>query len=274
MSASAANDAAGFVLTPAAQADEALLASLPGLAFAFVLVLSRTGTVVMLLPGLGESDPPPTVRAGLSLALSLLMLPVVAPLVPAAPEGLTAASMVMTELLIGGSLGTLARLPAMALSMCGAVCSTSMGLSSVIQFDPALGAQSSALARTLGLLAPLLVLATGLYELPLSALAGSYRVFPPGTVMPAGALAESVQQMVSAAFSIAIRLSAPFLLAGMLVQAALGLLARLVPQLQVYAVVVPGQILGGLALLGLLASPMLSAWTEAMTAAWSSLPGL
>ena len=254
--------------------DQALLASLPSLAFAFVLILSRTAAIVMLLPGLGEADPPPVVRAGLSVALSLLVLPTIAPQVPSAPEGMTAAGMVLAELLVGAALGWLARLPAIALSMCGAITSTTIGLSSVIQYDPALGAQSSAFARLLGLLAPLIVLATGLYELPLSALVGSYHVVPPGSLMPAGPLAQSVQEGVSSAFGLALRLSAPFLLAGLLVQAGLGLLARLVPQLQVSSVAVPGQILCGLMLVGLLASPLLSAWSEAMTAAWSMLPGL
>ena len=52
------------------------------------------------------------------------------------------------------------------------------------------------------------------------------------------------------------------------------MLARLVPQLQVYTVAVPGTILGGLVLLGLLAAPLLSAWSESVTASWSALPGL
>ena len=158
--------------------------------------------------------------------------------------------------------------------MTGAVMSFMMGLSSVVQPDPALGGQSSALARLLGVMAPVLVLSTGLYGLPLSALAGSYQVLPPGTLMPAGPLAESVQQAVTATFGLSIRLAAPFLLAGILVQAGLGLLARLVPQLQVYTVAVPGTILGGFVLLGLLAAPLLAAWSEALTAAWSMLPGL
>ena len=57
-------------------------------------------------------------------------------------------------------------------------------------------------------------------------------------------------------------------------QVALGLLARLVPQLQVYTAATPGQILGGIVLLGILASHILGAWTEAVNAAWSGLPGL
>lgn len=256
-------------------ADAALLQALPGWAFAFVLVLCRTGAVVMLVPGLGEADPPAPVRAGLALAIALLLLPAVAPLVPAVPEGRAlGASMVASELLVGAMLGWLARLPALALGMAGAVVSYMLGLSSVVQSDPALGGQSAALGRAFGLLAPVLVLSTGLYALPLQALGGSYGLFPPGTVLPGGPLAESVTAAVAACFGLAVRLAAPFLLAGVVWQVALGVLARLAPQLQAYAAATPGQILGGLLLLGLLGSRILAAWLDAAAAGWSALPGL
>lgn len=108
--------------------DAALLAALPSWAFAFALVLSRTGMAVVLLPGLGEVEPPPTVRAGLTLAITVLLVPAVAPLIPAVPEvGLGGAAMVATELLVGALLGWMARLPAMALGMAGAVVSYMLG---------------------------------------------------------------------------------------------------------------------------------------------------
>ena len=254
--------------------EAATLGALPGFAFAFVLVLCRAGTAVMLLPGLGEVEPPPVVRAGLALALSLLLVPGVAPLVPDAPAGWGGAGMIVAELLAGAVLGWLARLPVLALSMMGAVASTMTGLTSVVQPDPALGGQSAALARLFGVMAPVLVLSTGLYALPLSALAGSYQVVPPGAVMPAAAVAGMMQQAVSAAFGLSIQLAAPFLLAGVVFQAGLGLLARLVPQLQVFSASAPGQILGGLLLLGVLAGPLLAAWVSAVGGAWAALPGL
>ena len=255
--------------------DAALLAALPGWAFAFALVLSRTGMAVMLLPGLGEAEPPPIVRAGLALAITVLLVPAVAPLVPPPPEiGFGGATMVAAELLVGSLLGWLARLPALALGMAGAVVSYMLGLSSVVQQDAALGGQSAAMARLFGLAAPVLILSGGLYALPLTALAGSYQLVPPGSVMPAGPLAESITGALVTCFSLSIRLAAPFLLAGLVFQLALGLLARLVPQLQVYTSAVPGQILCGLVLLGILASHILGAWTEAVNTAWSSLPGL
>jgi flagellar biosynthetic protein FliR len=262
------------------EGDAALLAALPGWAFAFVLVLCRVGAVVMLMPGLGEVEPPAVVRAGLALAVTLLLLPVVAPLVSAPPEaglsgaGASGAGMVAAELLVGAMLGWLARLPALALGMAGAIASYMLGLSSVVQTDPALGGQSAALGRLFGLMAPVLVLSTGLYALPLQALGGSYDVFPPGTLLPAGPLADSVTAAVAASFGLAVRLAAPFLLAGLVWQAALGLLARLAPQLQAYTAAMPGQILGGLALLALLGSRILAAWLDGVSAAWMSLPGM
>lgn len=255
--------------------DAALLAALPGWAFAFALVLSRAGMAVMLLPGLGEAEPPPTVRAGLTLAITVLLVPAIAPSAPAVPEaGLGGAAMVATELLVGALLGWMARLPALALGMAGAVVSYMLGLSSVVQQDPALGGQSAAMSRLFGVVAPVVILSTGLYALPLTALAGSYQLVPPGSALPAGPLAESVTGALAACFGLALRLSAPFLLAGLVFQVAMGLLARLVPQLQVYTAAAPGQILGGIVLLGVLASHILGAWTEAVRTAWSSLPGL
>jgi flagellar biosynthesis protein FliR len=53
-----------------------------------------------------------------------------------------------------------------------------------------------------------------------------------------------------------------------------GLLGRLVPNLQVFAVGLPGQILAGLALLSLLAGGMVAAWQDQLHAAFLSLPGL
>lgn len=251
----------------------ALLGALPGMTFAFVLVLCRCGAAVMLLPGLGEVDPPPVVRAGLTLMVTALVLPNVGAIVP--PDAvLQAAGMVGAELLVGAMLGWLARLPVMALNMAGAVVSYMVGLSSVVQTDLALGGQSAALARLYGLAAPVLILSSGLYVLPLSALAGSYHLIPPGELVPAGPLAATVSGAVSASFGLAVQLAAPFIVVGVVFQVALGLLARLVPQLQVFTAAVPGQIVGGLLLLAFAAAPMLDRWTGAVRTAWSGLPGL
>lgn len=240
-----------------------------------MLVLSRVGAALMLLPGFGETEPPAMLRAGLALCFTVLLLPLVQPLLPPPPtDALTVAAMVAGELLAGGLLGFLARLVALALPIAGQIASYMTGLSSVLQPDPVLGSQASAISRLLGLCAPVLFLASGLYALPLSALAGSYRLFPPGQGPLAGDAAAGVVASVGQAFALALRLAAPFVVGGVLWQVGLGLLARFVPPLHVSSVLQPAQILGGLLLLALSAAAILAVWGDAARTVLSALPGL
>ncbi|HTW25733.1 MAG TPA: flagellar biosynthetic protein FliR [Acetobacteraceae bacterium] len=256
-------------------ADAAILAHLTPLAFAFVLVLCRVSAAVMLMPGLGEAEPPPMLRAGFALALTVLLLPAVQPMLPAVPFDIwPLARMAAAELLAGGLLGWLARLVALSLPIAGQFISYMLGLSSVLVPDATFGGQGTATSRLFGIAAPVLILGSGLYALPLSALAGSYAVFPAGAVLPASDAATVVVSAVGESFSLALRLAAPFLIAGLVWQVALGLLARLVPTLQVFFIAQPGQILGGLLLLMLVAGALLVAWSSAAHDAFSVLPGL
>ncbi len=251
------------------------LDDLTALAFPFLLLTCRCGAAVMLLPGLGESEPPALVRVGLALALAILLVPGLATSLPAHPPGfLRLAGMVGTELLAGGVLGWLARLLALALPAAGQIISLMTGLSSILQQDQTLGAQSAAIGRLLDMLAPVLILSSGLYELPLTALAGSYRVFPAGGIPVTADLTEVAVRAVAESFALALRLAAPFVLMSLIWQLALGLLARLVPQIQVYFAALPGQVLGGLLLLALLVGPILHAWLAALRDGLAALPGL
>lgn len=255
--------------------DQLFLAALPGWAFGFALVLARVSAATMLLPGLGEVELPAPLRAGFALTLTLLLLPVLQPALPpepAAPAALLA--MVAAEIAAGLFLGWLARLAMLALPLAGQIAASLLGLANVLQPDPTLGPQTTVLARLYGLAAPVVILLSGLYALPLAALAGSYRLIPAGTGLPAADTAASVVAAVGDYFALGVRLAAPFIAATIVWQVGLGLMARLVPQLQVYFVAMPAQILGGLALLGVLAAAMLAAWQAHLDAVFRALPGL
>ena len=248
---------------------------LPALSFQAVLLLARIGGAVLLLPGLGEPDVPPTIRLALVLALVALLLPVLSPALPPVPEAVPELlRLVLVETGTGIWLGLLARLLALALTQAGQVVAMMVGLSSPLQTDPQLGAHSTATGRMFGLLAAALVLGGGLYALPLRALAESYAVLPPGAALPPGAGAKAVAQAVTDSLGLALRLAAPLVLAAMLGNFALGLLARLAPQVQVFAMAAPGQILGGLLLLSLLLPVLLSVWEAALREGFLHLPGL
>ena len=242
-------------------------------AIGFALVLARCAGAVMLLPGWAETEVPAMIRAAVALALAMLVWPgVAATLPPPGDDGATLLAMLARELLAGASLGFLARLVTLALPMAGQMLSVMIGLASVLQTDAAIGAQQTAIARLFGLVAPLLILGSGLHQLPLRALVGSYRLWPAGT-MPTGAL-PAVIGGIADGFALALRLAAPFLLAGIVWQVALAALVRLAPQVPVFFLAAPAQLLGGLALLAALAVTVLGVWGESVAAGLAALPGL
>lgn len=254
--------------------DTALLATLPALVFQAAMLFCRLGAAVMLLPGLGESEVPATIRLSLGLLLTLLLLPLLAPGLPAVPEAPGEVLRVLAlELLAGLWLGGLARGLMLALAQAGQVMGGMIGLTTPLQGDAELGAQATPLGRGLGYAATVLVLATGLYGLPLSALVNSYGVLPAGAPFPAGAAADAVAAMVTESFSLALRLAAPFILAGVLFNAGMGLIARVAPQVQIFVVAAPAQIIGGMGLLLLLLPAILALWQGAMQSGFTTLPG-
>ena len=254
--------------------EQALLEALPLWAFQAALVFCRLAAAVMLLPGLGETEVPPTLRLALALLLVLALAPVLAPGLPAMPgEAWPLAALLAQEVVIGLWIGLLARFVALALAQAGQVVALMMGLASPLQGDAVLGVGATAPARLFGLATAALVLASGLYELPLRALVASYEVVPAGAALPAGPAAEAVVRGAAGLALLAIQLAAPFVLAAIFFNAALGLVARLAPQAQVFVIAAPAQILGGFLLLIVLLPVLLARWWEAAVQGFARLPG-
>ena len=180
----------------------------------------------------------------------------------------------LRELGCGFFLGWFARLAALALPIAGQIISLATGLTSVIQPDPELGAQSSALARLLSLSAPVLIFSTGLYALPVEALANSYDAVPRGAALDGRDAVQTTVRLTATTFDCALRFAGPFVVAGALWQVCLGLLARFVPTIQAGAALVPGQLLGGSFLLAVLGQRILSAWTTELEHAFGTLLGI
>ncbi|GBR70337.1 flagellar biosynthetic protein FliR [Gluconobacter kanchanaburiensis] len=282
---------AGLADTVAPSALQTLDLSGPALsiwALAFVLVLSRSGAVVMVMPGLGEQSMPMMIRAGCAITLTILLLPLVAPLLTQAHlETLTPLAlggMIAVELFAGILIGWMARLICMALPIAGQIIAVCMGISSVLQPDPDLGSGSSAPARFLNLLAPLVLLVTGAYILPIRAVLGSYALIPPGGALfldfasshwnILGDSAQGIIQLTERSFALGLELSAPFLVLSVVWQGMLGIMTRLLPTLQIYNAASPLQLLGGIALLGATLSTMITIWEGQTFDVLRALPGL
>ncbi len=255
-------------------ADAALLAGLPGLAFHAALLFCRMGAAVMLLPGLGEAEIPATLRLTLALGLVLALLPPLAPGLPDLPADVPGLLLLVAgEVLLGLWLGGLARVLVMAFAQAGQIVALMIGLASPLQGDMVLGSSATVLARMLSLAAAALMLATGLYEMPLRALANSYAVLPPGGVWPGGAAAEAMARTVGDSLQLAMQLAAPFLVAAIFFQAGLGLISRIAPHAQIFVLGSPAQTLGGLLLLFLLLPSLVNVWAEGLRQGFLRLPG-
>lgn len=251
------------------------LAGILAWAPAFVLVIGRVGAAMMFLPGLGETSAPAIVRVGLALALTVLLLPEVRPAVAALPDtGLALALMVAGEVVTGMWFGWLGRMLVLALPIAMQLASPLMGLSSVLQPDPELGAQSSALGKLYELAMPVVILGSGMYRVPVDALYGLFQLIPPGHMLPVADSTQTAVRAVVAAFMLALQLAAPFVALAIIWHVAIGLVARIVTRMQIYFVAVPGQILGGMVVLTGVSGVILLSWQSAVGKLLLGLPGV
>ncbi len=220
---------------------------LPANLFAVMLIFARIGSALMLLPGFGEFYVMQRYRLLLALFLSALLTPVLAPVLPPLPTGVGAlVATVGSEVAIGLFLGSIARILLSALDIAGTVASLQLGLSAAQIFNPQMAQQGTLPSVFYSILGVLLIFVTDLHHLLLRAMVDSYGVFTPGVLPPLGDFSDMATRGVAAAFRLGMEMAAPFVLLGTLFFVAIGLVSRLVPQLQILFVTQPLQIVGGL----------------------------
>ena len=236
---------------------------LPALAAAFMLVFARIGAMVMLMPGLGESDIPVRIKLAIALLLTLIILPLHRQAYHVDMQSLTPLLVLMLhEIFIGILLGATARVTLAALQVAGSVIAQQMGLGFVTSVDPTQGEQGVLVGNFLTMLGVTLIFATDSDHLVIAALNDSYSIFSPGDTMSSGDVAALAARAFSTAFRIGLQLSAPFLVFGLVFNIGLGVLARLMPQMQVYFVGVPLSILAGFLILALVLAAMMGSFLD------------
>jgi len=236
---------------------------LPAYGAAFMLMFARIGTMVMLLPGLGELSVPARVRLTVALMLTLVLFPLhrAGYTIDLRTPGPVLIALGQ-ELLIGMVLGITARLTISALQVAGSVIAQQLGLGFVTAVDPTQGQQGILIGNFLTILGVTLLFATDSHHLVIAALNDSYSIFSPGQLMPSGDIAALATRAFAAAFRIGMQLSAPFLVFGLVFNIGLGVLARLMPQMQVYFVGVPLSILAGFLVFALVITAMMGTFLD------------
>lgn len=227
-------------------------------AFVFVLIFARMGSMIMAMPALGDGHVPARIRLVFALGLTLVMLPLVRDAYGAIPVTLGAVMLAMvSEIVIGVFLGLSARMLTAAIQIAGTAIAFQSGLAFAQNVDPTQGTQGAIVGTFLALLATTLIFALDLHFLLLAAVRDSYDLFEPGKILPFGDFGQMAVHIVSGTFRVGVQLAAPFLVFGLVFYMGLGVLSRLMPQLQVFFLAMPANIMFGFLLLMLLLSSMM-----------------
>lgn len=211
--------------------------------FAFLMVFCRLGSMMMVMPGIGETFVLSRARLLLALMASLVLTPLaskVMPEVPGSPLMLTV--MLAGEILIGLFIGILARIITNAMHTVGVIIAFQSGLASAMLFDPTAGTQGSLFGNLLSIATLCLFFAFDLHHVMITGVADSYSLFTPGTFPPVQDITMLVVHTVAASFAVALAFTTPHLAIGLLVNLGAGLIARVMPAMQVFFIIMPLQI--------------------------------
>lgn len=224
----------------------------------FMLVFTRVGAVVALLPGFGERMIPARVKLGVAVAFSVVTWSLLGGGTAPDPERPFYLMMVI-EAGIGLLVGLAFRLMVIALQLAGSIASQSTALAQIFGAgatpDP-----MPAIGNILMLAGVTLAVTSGLHIKAALAMARSYEILPMGLPVPAADIATWGTARVAQTFALGFSLAAPFVIASFAYNVALGAINRAMPQLMVAFVGAPAITAAGLLILMLAAPTILTFW--------------
>ncbi len=229
--------------------------------FAFILTFVRIGAAVTIMPGIGDSFTPANVRLYIALGLSLVLAPFVAPALPASvPSTGPLLALIGMEFVVGLFFGTIGRIFMTALDTAGMLISIQSGLGSAQLFNPAFATQGSLIGAFMSVTGVMVLFASGFHHVLFYGLAGSYKLFPIGAIPDPASMADMISGAVGGAFLIGVEIAAPFIVVTTMIYIGMGVLTRLMPQIQVFILAMPVQILVSLLTLSLTVSAGMLYW--------------
>ena len=212
----------------------------------------QTTSLVMLLPGVGETVVPPRARLAFAFLLALVLYPVVRaslPPVPVSVDGMFA--QLVIELLIGLGLGAILRFFLAALIATGEVVSLQTTLAFAQTTNPTQAQPAATVGSFLTVMALALVFSTNLHQLFIGAIAKSYTLFIPGHAPPVKDFASLAIRMTGETFALGVQLAAPVIVFSLIFNVASGLVGRVMPQFQIFFIGTPLALLFGLSVFAL-----------------------
>lgn len=228
----------------------------PNLNFAefenFLFVFFRVGAIITFAPILGSSQIPSTLKIGLIFIFSIAVFPLVKDLPMPQPRGIfELAVYLISDAAIGLAIAFATRLVFTAVQVAGTVIDFQMGFGVVNVIDPQTQSQVSITAQFQNILVILIFLAADAHHFIIQAIVQSFHEINPHLVGFSSMTASYVLELFTATFVVAVKIAAPTMAILFFLSVGLGLVARTVPQMNVFIVGFPLQIGVGLLMIGL-----------------------
>jgi len=213
----------------------------------FFLVFLRVTAIVMSLPIFSGNNVPIMFKAGLALSVAWVLYPMMTLTVPPAMEGWSFLALgVVSEVLLGVGIGLAIRLIMAGVQMAGQIAGYQMGLAIANIMDPATSMQTPILAQAFNLMAMLIFLTINAHHWFFRALVDSFVILPPFEFSLSASFVGYLMKMAGNMFVIALKIGAPIIVVLILTSVSFGLMARTVPQMNIFIVAMPLKIVVGL----------------------------
>ena len=225
--------------------------SLPKLQM-FFLVFLRVGAIMMTVPIFDSRNIPLLFKAGLAFSVSIVAFPLLnLNDVPFITDVIPFGIGVIAEVILGVIIGLSVRMVFSGIQLAGQLAGFQMGLAIANVMDPVTSTQASILAQINNLIAMLIFLSMDAHHWLFRALVESFRMVPPFNIEFGSSVIVQLIGLGGKLFVVAIQVAAPIMAALLLTSVVFGLMARTVPQMNVFIVAMPLKIIVGLLFLAL-----------------------
>ena len=221
---------------------------------AFLLMLTRISGIFLISPFFGSMNIPMFFRVGIALAMSVVLFPVVDELgTPETPPSIIMfGAAVLGELFMGWLIGFVAYISFAAITMAGKVMDMQVGFAVVNVVDPTSGQQIPLIGSFLYNLAVIILLVTNGHHMLIAALVESFRAVPLAGLEANISLALIIANFTGTIFLTGMKIAMPITFAILLTNVGLGILSRTMPQMNIFVVGIPMQLMIGLFVLSMI----------------------
>jgi len=218
----------------------------------FLLSLFRTSGVLAVAPIFSQRSIPMQLKIGFAMLMAILTFPFVQNEAFVSPDGLLGLLGIgATEFLMGAMIGFIFYLLFVSVQFAGGIVGFQIGFAIVNVIDPTTSQNISIIGQFQGMIATLLFFIMDGHHMILSAMIDSFKLIPMGTVAFQFSNADALIRFSAGTFILAVKIASPVMLAIFLTDCALGIVARTVPQMNIFIVGFPIKIMFGLLIVAL-----------------------